>query len=295
MQHPWWAVCLNTVMRCLKQTCQLRACFWASPTILAVAGSTLEETALLASRRPLLGLLVGMGSPAVAILRTFQHRDVIGKLENRDVKRGLSINADAPMHRSLIILGEYSLAVAAIANCILTSFDLSIKGVVAWSKEDWWNPLRWSVLPVVVHLVGVWSSWLDVEMVRSHGGGEKTIRQHLQTWAKDEFRPCASHDPTTFRYRPTTYGFLIVSWWAAILTLAHYIYGTAVFSAELFVATPRAVLILCRYLASTLCCRMIVAFELAGMRRAAPQRRSGQLPSPEAPEEEQPKLKHLPK
>jgi hypothetical protein len=202
-----------------------------TPTILAVAGSSLDETALLASRRPLLGLLVGMGSPAVAIWRTFQYDDVIGMLGAREVKRGLTIRIErgtgAAMHQSLVALAEYSLAIAAIANCILTSFDLSIKATVAWSREDWWNPLRWCVLPGVIHLMGVWSFWLDVEMVRLDTEGKVTIRDRLQAWARDEFRPCVSHGMTTFRYKPTTYGFLIVSWWAAILTLAHYIYGTA--------------------------------------------------------------------
>jgi hypothetical protein len=58
------------------------------PTILSVVGSGLQDTALLACKRPLLALLIGIGRPSVLVLRTFEYGDVTHKLEGRRVKRG---------------------------------------------------------------------------------------------------------------------------------------------------------------------------------------------------------------
>ncbi|KAF2733395.1 hypothetical protein EJ04DRAFT_553426 [Polyplosphaeria fusca] len=140
-----------------------------TPTILALAGSNLEETALLACKRPLLVLLKGIGSPAVSVLRTFEYGDVTRKLEGRRVKRGLAVRKEkssyGPMLRLLIVTVEYAMGAAAIANCVLASYELGIKSIVIWAEDRWYHPLIWSTLgPGAVHLLGVWSLRLEMQV-----------------------------------------------------------------------------------------------------------------------------------
>lgn len=200
------------------------------PTILAYAGSNLVETALLAARRPLLAFLLGIGSPAVPVLRTFQHPEVHKMLKKRSAKHGLTVHVtrtvEVTTFRMLIVVAEYVLALAAIANCILAAYELGMKTYISWSADVFFHPLLWSLTPGLVHLFGVWTFRLDVSRIGPSRLDQTSFRERLWYWVKDEFTPCVSQGPTTFKYKPESYTFLVVSWWAAILTLAHYIYGT---------------------------------------------------------------------
>ena len=107
------------------------------PTILAAAGSTLSETALLSARRPLLAFLLATGSPAVLPVRTFQHDDVPKMLVRR--KSGLTIELSSTSQtlylKMIVVCIELILALAATANVILTSYELGISTIISWSAN----------------------------------------------------------------------------------------------------------------------------------------------------------------
>jgi hypothetical protein len=56
------------------------------------------------------------------------------------------------------------------------------------------------------------------------------------------------------------------SWFLSTATVIHIIFGSLLFSGLLFIGPRDALLVIFRYVASVLVCRIIVMFELAGMR-----------------------------
>ncbi|KAF2175923.1 hypothetical protein K469DRAFT_646390 [Zopfia rhizophila CBS 207.26] len=244
------------------------------PTILAYAGSNLSETALLSVRRPLLAFLLAIGSPAVPPRRTFEHQDILGMLKRRkNVFTMKFAFSRGSVTKALIVGVELTLALAAIANVVLMSYELGMTTFVAWSADTFFHPLLWNVATGVVHLCGLMVLRRDVRIVSPPSRCEYGIRQRILYWAKDEFTPCAwQKHPTTLEYRPDTFWFLFASWLSATLTLGHYIYGTVVFTSALFISVPASLIVLVRFLASTMCCRIIVMYELSGMRQVSQSR-----------------------
>jgi hypothetical protein len=95
---------------------------------------------------------------------------------------------------------------------------------VSWSSDRWYHPLLWSTLiPGVVHLLGVWTLRLDINVNTSPSGEKRSLSEQF----KDGFCLCSSQEQLRFQYKPDSIGFMAVSWLTAITTLAHYIYGTA--------------------------------------------------------------------
>ncbi|KAH9206237.1 hypothetical protein DL95DRAFT_315935 [Leptodontidium sp. 2 PMI_412] len=239
------------------------------PTIIASAGSTLVDTALLASRRPLLAFLLAMGSPSVTPLRTFQYEDVPNMLESRKTVLGVqhSSISQSSTKRAIIVIIEIALALAASVNVFHTTYMLGVGTFISWSAHVTAHPLLWSLFTGWIHLWGSWAFRLDVEKALPPSRRKERLWSRIQYWAQDEFTPCAMQKTRTLlRYQPNSYWFLVVSWWSAVLTLFHYIYGTLVFSSLLFINIRNALIVLIRLLGSTLCCRLIVKYELSGMR-----------------------------
>ncbi|KAM7218611.1 hypothetical protein V8F06_005930 [Rhypophila decipiens] len=69
----------------------------------------------------------------------------------------------------------------------------------------------------------------------------------------------------TFVERKT---FLVAAWSLSMLTVFHIIYGTVVFASTTFIGIQDALTILARYIASVACCRVILMYELAGLRES---------------------------
>ncbi len=125
---------------------------------------------------------------------------------------------------ALVVGIELILVLAAIGNVFYASYELGIKTAISWSGDVSFHPLMWSCLTGGVH---IWGSMVLRQDVTEATPSRTQVGQRIRVWAKDEFTPCASQaTPIILKYRPDTFQFLIVSWWAAFFTLAHYIYGT---------------------------------------------------------------------
>lgn len=60
--------------------------------------------------------------------------------------------------------------------------------------------------------------------------------------------------------------FLLAAWWESTLTILHVVFGTLIFSSLLLVGIKDALSIVGRYMASVALCRIILMYELAGLR-----------------------------
>lgn len=122
----------------------------------------------------------------------------------------------------------------------------------------------------MIHTLGGISLRLRVE-VRSRADNHATITMTSRAviWLRDEFTPCSEHSPTTLICKKESYLFLFLSWCTSTLTVLHITYGVLMFSSLLFISVQDAVSVVGRYFISAIVCRAIVAFELAGMRKAS--------------------------
>ncbi|KAF5531929.1 hypothetical protein FNAPI_13084 [Fusarium napiforme] len=84
-----------------------------------------------------------------------------------------------------------------------------------------------------------------------------------------ELFPCSSEDYVVKIHNlKETKTFLVLSWWQSTITILHILFGTLVFSGMLFVGTKDALMIVGRYIAGVAICRVILMYELAGLRQS---------------------------
>jgi hypothetical protein len=208
------------------------------PTILALLGSTTPELALLSSRRPLLALLLSIGSPTVNPIRTFEYHDPIEAL--RQGRGVVGQNLFCSDHKSrLLVVFELITTGAALANIWTVSLQLGQRTVNTRSCNSIWLEMLWVGLAVIIHFFGTLafasrSKFEYPSRNKSHALIKK-LTEWVGRWAQSEFAPCATHTKHTLSWQQENLWFLFFSWWASIMTVAHIIYGTAVFSSIAFI------------------------------------------------------------
>lgn len=105
------------------------------PTILSLLGPGTDETAtfLLIGRRPLLFLLLSLGTSSVYFERAFKYPDPSQILADHPLRLQQTPRGGAI--RAVIIAGEYLLALAAVTNIIVICKDIGIKTVCEFSGQ----------------------------------------------------------------------------------------------------------------------------------------------------------------
>jgi hypothetical protein len=121
------------------------------PATLYLAGSSTAETELLSMQRPLLAFLIGAGAPAGSSIHTFNYGDPQELIQMRP-------NALSPPrigHRwaFVILIVEYTLALASIANLCLVSYQLCIRTISAFAQDTVYMPALWGFLAEAIHIL----------------------------------------------------------------------------------------------------------------------------------------------
>ena len=235
------------------------------PTTLGLVGSTTVEVGLVALRRPLLAFLLAAGAPAVSPIRTFDYVDVEELLQKtpRSVKR-LSMG---PAKSHTVAVLQYIIVAAAVLNLAFMSYELSIRTLCSFSPETAYQPALWAFLAIAVHAFGSCSTYLRVRIVADGSGANTSGPGRLWQRIRREFTPSAAREEAELEINDETYGYIFLAWFTSMITVLHIVYGTLVFSSILFISTGDAVMVVSRYLSSTLVCRTIVMFELSGLRQ----------------------------
>ncbi|KAK4209360.1 hypothetical protein QBC37DRAFT_245192, partial [Rhypophila decipiens] len=232
------------------------------PTVLAILGASTEEMSMLSNiaRRPLLALLLSAGSPSVYFSRAFEYHDPAEILSDHPARlpqwrprRWFSISGIAAV--------EYAIAIIAVGNIVVMNWELGIKTICAFWTDGILAPTVWAVTGVLTHLLGMLV--LRLRLVGWRG-------KDAEAWiilSTTEGIPAAAEGYqvriVTFVERKT---FLVAAWTLSMLTVFHIIYGTVVFASTTFIGIQDALTILARYIASVACCRVILMYELAGLR-----------------------------
>ena len=205
------------------------------PTILTFLGSSTTETALLSRRRPLLSLLIACGSPAVNPLPTFAYQDPAAGLKAREGRLlPHFLSTLSPFQAAIIVLAEYLLVLAAIANVITASHYAGLWTINTIACTNTYLLLLRVVLTVFLHFGGILALTLRAETIRDTRS-RQSIRARFTEQMRYETTPCVSHNKLVLKPKDESYFFVFMSWFTSIGTVTHLLYGTVAFSSLAFI------------------------------------------------------------
>jgi len=233
-----------------------------TPTILAAVGSSADETAMLfdLSRRPLLAVLLAAGSPAVFPLRSFEHRDPLAILREREGRIRPPL---LPGYvEAIIMVLEYLFALAAISNVVSISWELGRRVICGFAPHVTYIPLLWAVLNIGIHISSAVALWL-----RTSVKCKRPSASYLD-FVKLHFTPLAKQKPVVVTLHPESYSFVFFSWLTPLFTVLHCLFGTLAFSSMLFISVRDSIYVISRFMISVIVCRIILMYELAALRDA---------------------------
>lgn len=270
------------------------------PTILIFLSSSMTETALLARRRPLLAFLLACGSPAVDPIPSFVYPNPTEYL--RPSQRSLLVGSSRLkfIYRAhiapLVMVGEYLLALGAVAIAVFAAYDAGRRSISAVACTDDYYPQLWLAFNAMVHILSVIALYLQAEVVPQERGQYDSTVTKISRLVCCELRLCLLQDKMELRLKEETLSLIIFWWFRSLAVVAYFAYGTVAFSSLGFIgefgyiqslklaSVPPichrktkasgtgyndAIRILAQFMGSALICRIVLMFELAGMRIAS--------------------------
>jgi hypothetical protein len=247
-------------------------------TLQAVSVST-TEISILSLRRPFLAFFMAAGSPVLVPLRSRMHKEALEVLRQpaEVTVKGGWLNNPGTLVKAFISLTEYFVVLASAGNVATLVWQLSIWAVTVFAPRDIFMPSLWVYLAVLVHFGGVVALRLRIstpsptednsnEEVGAWGKGWLWIR----AWAISELTPCVYGKPLTVNFRkPNTalrFGFFAFSWATFCGANMHVLMGIITLSAVVFISHADTIGIIGRFIASAVLCRLVVMYELSGLR-----------------------------
>jgi hypothetical protein len=231
-----------------------------TPMILATMGNSVEEisTLVVVGRRPILGLCLAAGSPAVAPARFFEYLNPWNLLENRLYR--LRPKQFSTRGEVTVIVLEFVFAVAVIANTISLGVELGLRVCNTFAPHLTYLPLLWSILVLAIHISGIIALWVRTTSVR------RCNYISVYRLVREQFLPLDNRITANLTFKDESYVFLAMAWFTCILSICHVISGTLVFSSMLFISVRDSVTVIARYMASALLCRVILMYKLSLLR-----------------------------
>ncbi|KAI0834865.1 hypothetical protein F5Y06DRAFT_149911 [Hypoxylon sp. FL0890] len=265
-----------------------------APYILSTLGPTVAELSLLSVHRPFLSFLISLGAPVSTPTRVFDFDDPRDLLSGKG--RNLAIGRIAGWLAILISAVQYVLAGLAATNVISTMIAVGQKTTLAWACTTQFAPLLWAVLASFVAVVAMAGTlmikWTYPSGDCRYGKTSTYVGRHTNIgyaprlialfWRnigqalRSEITICANRNDRAFGHGrekhtklPKLAVFLHIA--AGCMSFVLFLFGTAVFSAlQLVTFIDAFARIIARLIASSVICRLILIFELAGLRGAGP-------------------------
>ena len=232
-----------------------------TPTALSLMGNSIAEISLLSSSRPLLSYLLAFAAPTIRPFPSFHYHNPLDTLEVQRDRAPYPHFGRAV--QAAISTTQYLVVAAAVANVTLMAYDLSTKSIFVPSCLATFHPYLWTFMAGLIHLGGVCAFATRVRIYRP---GHHSWS--LRGWLSNETKLCAAHRGVEYELRHESRYSLILSWLVATATVVHLVYGTLVLSSSTFIDTDDAVIIIFRYLLSTVAARIVLMFELYGLQAA---------------------------
>lgn len=232
-----------------------------TPTILAALGPTIAEVALLSLRRPFLAGMISLGAPAIYPSRIAVYNDPFKAYES--LPGELVVPEIRGWYAAAVSAMQYLLAAAAAANVLQASYELGIRTSIAWWCEFSYAPLFWSLLTIVIHS----TSAIAIRIAQNSPNNMSILNRLKQLVSRETTlsanEKISGQDKTSF-LGPIGIALNLFAGW---FSLVHIVFGTVIFAGIVFVSTADAAYLILRYLASGTVCRLLIYFEMGGMRK----------------------------
>lgn len=232
-----------------------------TPTALSLLGNSTAEISLLSSGRPLLALLLAAGAPTISPISSFKDYNPLENLKTRTLQKRYP--KLSPVAAAIVLVAEYLLAAASATNVLFLSYDLSQKAIFVPDCRTTAMPYFWLYIAVLIHLLGVWAFYRRVHTKR-----ELHTSNILKAWLHSEMSLSSTRRGITYSLKPESYIYLFVSWLVSVAIVVQLVFGTLVLSSTTLIDTTDAVIIVLRYVASTIVCRIVLMFEVSGLQDA---------------------------
>lgn len=145
----------------------------------------------------------------------------------------------------------------------------------SWWSDTVFGPLTWTILSVPIHLAGTFAIRLRVR--RIYSDEEKGVNMSFGQWLRllparlrgfwtSEWVPAVAQDEIRTKPFKEEGIYVAWSWLLSTATVIHILFGSLVLSGLLFIGPRDALIVIFRYVVSVLVCRILITFELAGMR-----------------------------
>lgn len=225
------------------------------PGILMLIGPTVAEVAVLSTYRPLLAILLAIGTPATFVTTLFQQVNVeepFSRSTTRLLERwSIWMSKRDPAARAMLLAFYHAMALLAIANNARNSVHLDLRTICGWRCGALFLPLGWSLSGILVHAPGMLAIRLPLNIA-----GKASISSPIKSTAFEKARLGA---------RSTASDLLF--WIATFFAFIQLIFGILDLASLVFISTLEAVNVFLLYAASTMSCQGILLLELADMRR----------------------------
>lgn len=236
-----------------------------TPTILSWLGNDVFEMSLLSSQRPMLSILLSIGAPVFSPTYLFPQWRPSDVLDARPL--AFKTPQGVRQHRAFISLVQYLLAIGAIANLTHVGYLMSYMAVTLSSGcQNRYFGTLWIYISTAVHITGYLAfrsrgSWI------SHTPLDEDNKQaRFYSFVRTEVQPCISHDARVLKWgHETALGLFLVNM-TTLLVVGHVVWGTIILGSTTLVDPVDAVMLIGRFVASTVVCKGILMFELAGVR-----------------------------
>lgn len=247
-----------------------------TPSILSLLGPTTEDLAILSTSKPLLSLLLSLGSPTVGLHDLFAQANWQQKLR-QPVSNIASayhswLNEEGWSMQALITTIYYLIAFAAISNSIENSIRLDLRTVSSWRCGQMYMPLMWSSLPLTLHICGIIA--IHTRAASSHRDVSGETNPGIYTRCNSLFHQWFN----PFQLSSTKWESLLEErkdqrltefffWAASVLAIIHMAFGVLAISSLQFIQLGDAMPVFVRYAVSAAICQAILLGEVSGIRK----------------------------
>lgn len=235
------------------------------PTILASVGPSIHETAMLLvyGKRELLAFLLILGSPAVLFDNTTNIRQLVA--DNMAFKDGISMDL-LWRPNVFIVLLEYLIASVAIANIGELCFEIGMRYVFTVWQDAQFLPGVWIAAGVFTQLLGAVGLEISRKKPNLYNVRPFYLRFNFLEWLRKQFSTSAKTTPFEIMFQQASLIEVLVFWFTRVIAACNLIFGTLLFSSLLFISTRDALIIVLRFMASAIACRVVVRYELCTLR-----------------------------
>lgn len=208
-----------------------------TPFILASLGSNTTELALISSKRPLLAILLVLGSPSVNPIRTFDYPNPAEDIDEGESKLVLSKISDRRPHsigNITRVIIELVLVVASVVNLASLIWTITLNTIAVTSCDSDTLVQLWIGCAIFTHIFGV-ATFLTGSETKYYEQKHTSVWGRVKQWFLWETSPCATHPKYTLKRKEQNKWFIFFSWLASTYTLTHIGFGVTVFSSLSFV------------------------------------------------------------